>query len=778
MSSNTGNGDAGSDPNNVYPSLLSSNNFNPYTVSPYAPLTANQGGDNRNPEVDTIRAYSVSTIEVLANMNIATPNTFSINGQQILPNQIVSGITKAYVIGNSGIGTAEFVLQMNTTEILAISSVEATFQNENTGLPFTLNVKGQTNTQKLAVGTPPDPFPAGYIVNVDGNVLVDGNISSSGTFDISGLQVETLGVKTLLDVSGQSHLYGLVTAQNGINVTGNSYVLGRVGIQKTNPTEALDVVGNIRVSNNLDVSGNAQITGNTYIQGNLDVSGAINLEDVIIIDAKVTNVLTVLGRIDTSGLRINSPFTGLPSGTMVMEINGKSTFYNDMDITGGQLNVNATLAGNTYNTIKPTLLINESIPADNTARLEVNGFSNFLGSVYVENDIDASGTIRTVNEYVKNNLDVSGNLTVSGTTTFANAQFTNLYVQNKLDVSGQIDTSGLYVKNNLDVSGNLNVSGTTTFGNAQFANQYVQNKLDVSGQIDTSGLYVYNNLDVSGQIDTSGLYVYNNLDVSGNLNVSGTTTFGSAQFQNQYIQNKLDVSGQTDVSGLYVYNNLDVSGNLNVSGITTFGNAQFQTQYIQNKLDVSGQIDTSGLYIYNNLDVSGTLTVSGTTTFGNAQFQNLYVYNHLDVSGQIDTSGLYVYNNLDISGNLEASGNTVLYGTLDSRIPISTPTVSSASLTLPLNPYATIYVIDNGTYDPVTIDTISTPYYPNMVGTTSYFTATTASPSTGILLKYNGLGAGSPYTMTAPVPVPGLITMTCIGSDGSTINYFSTYPFA
>ena len=237
------------------------------------------------------------------------------------------------------------------------------------------------------------------------------------------------------------------------------------------------------------------------------------------------------------------------------------------------------------------------------------------------------------------------------------------------------------------------------------------------------------------------------------------------------------MSGQIDTSGLYVYNNLDVSGTLTVTGTTTFGNAQFQNQYIQNKLDVSGQIDTSGLYVYNNLDVSGNLTVSGTTAFGNAQFQNLYVYNHLDVSGQIDTSGLYVYNNLDISGNLEASGNTVLYGTLDSRIPISTPTVSSASLTLPLNPYATIYVIDNGTYDPVTVDTTST-YYPNMVGTTSYFTATTASPSTGILLKYNGLGAGSPYTMAVPVPVPGLITMTCIGSDGSTINYFSTYPYA
>ena len=651
MSSSTGNGDAGGDPNNVYPSLLSSNNFNPYTVSPYAPITADAGGDNRNPEVDTIRAYSNPTIEVLANMNIASPYIFSVNGQQIRPNQIQEGITNASVSGNGSVADAEFVLQIQATDILVISSQEATFQNEDTGQPFTLNVKGLIETQTLAVG-PTATFPPGYVMNVVGNIRIDGTIDSSGTFDISGLQVETLGVKNLFDVSGQSDLYGLVTAGNGINVTGNSYVLGRVGIQKTNPTEALDVQGNIRVSNNLDVSGNAQITGNTYVQGNLDVSGAINLEDVNIIDAKVTNVLTVLNRIDTSGLRINYPFpVGFPSDNMVMKINGMSTFYNDVTIDGGQLNVNATLAGDLVNRIRPTLLINQNFAADTTAKFEVNGLSNFVGSVYVRNDIDLSGTIRTVNAYVKNRLDVLGLVSVSGE-----------YIQNNLDISGQIDTSGLYVKNNLDVSGNLTVTGTTTFGNAQFLNQYVINKLDVSGQI-----------------DTSGLYVYNNLDVSGNLTVGGTTTFGNAVFVNQYVQNKLDVSGQTDTSGLYVKNNLDVSG------------------------------------------------------------------------------------------------ISVLDGTLDFRIPISSPTVSSATLTLSLNPYATMYIIDNSVFNTVTVDTTTTSYYPNMVGTTSYFVATTNVG--GIQLTYNRYG-GTSYSMTVPVPAPGLITMTCIGSDGSTTNYFSTYPFA
>ena len=490
------------------PNKLSSNNWNSFVTSPYSPLTSSGGGSDINPLIDSIRAFSVQQIQVLADFNIASPYSFSINGNQITPNRIYSGTANATITG--GITNSFVITYITGNPVFEVENTRAIFQNSS--FPYTLTVLGTTKTSLLSVGAPLSDVPSGSVALINGNVVVNGTITSTGSFDISGLQVSTLGVKQLLDVSGQTVLSGLVTARNGINVTGNSYILGNLGINKTNPATALDVSGNIRVSNNLDVSGNAQITGNTAIRGNLDVSGSnSNIQFVNIVNAHITDTLSISGDIDLSGvLNINYPYTGVPRSNTVMQVNGKTNMYNDLNIDGGQLIVNASLAGNVYSVIKPTLVVNANAPSIIDAKLEVVGLSNFLGNIAIENNIDASGNAR-------------------------------------------------------------------------------------------------------------------------------------------------------------------------------------------------------------------------------------------------------------------------IYGTLDSRIPTSSPTVSSAALTLPLNSYATTYIIDNSVFNTVTVDTTTTPYYPNMVGTTSYFAATTAAG--GVLLKYYGLG-GTIYTMTVPVPAPGLITMNCVGSNGSSRNYFSTYPYA
>ena len=126
---NTAGNNNGINMENPYPSLLSSNNFNPYTVSPYAPLTANEGGDSHNPLVDSLTPYSGTTIEILGNMNIADPYIFSIHNVPILPNQIIDGIVTATVNENAGITNSDFTVTMNAIPIMTVMAQSATFEN-------------------------------------------------------------------------------------------------------------------------------------------------------------------------------------------------------------------------------------------------------------------------------------------------------------------------------------------------------------------------------------------------------------------------------------------------------------------------------------------------------------------------------------------------------------------------------------------------------------------------------------------------------------------------
>ena len=188
---------------NPYPSLLSSNNFNPYTVSPYAPLTANEGGDSHNPLVDSLTPYSGTTIEILGNMNIADPYIFSIHNVPILPNQIIDGIVTATVNENAGITNSDFTVTMNAIPIMTVMAQSATFENYYGTPDYTLNVEGRTNTYQLAVGAGVPPIISPYAVYVVGSVKVDGTITITGLIDVSGLYI-----LNNLDISGQLNVYG------------------------------------------------------------------------------------------------------------------------------------------------------------------------------------------------------------------------------------------------------------------------------------------------------------------------------------------------------------------------------------------------------------------------------------------------------------------------------------------------------------------------------------------------------------------------------------------
>ena len=269
--------------------------------------------------------------------------------------------------------------------------------------------------------------------------------------------------------------------------------------------------------------------------------------------------------------------------------------------------------------------------------------NNILYELDVSGNIYISGHSQ-LQDVSCNNLDVSGNLTVLGHTQLQDVSCNNLDVSGNLTVLGHTQLEDVSC-NNLDVSGNLTVLGHTQLEDVSC------NNLDVSG-----------NLTVLGHTQLEDVSC-NNLDVSGNLTVLGHTQLQDVSCNNLDVSGILDMNCNyiIDVSNIYFCNNtailgsttdiLTISGDLDMSmnQIVTIADAT-DNSGVPSWGQVKAAIDASGTYwikVGNNLYY----------TIGNIGIGTSNPTSTLDVSGHTqlqDTS----CNNLDISGRAFMSGGT------------------------------------------------------------------------------------------------------------------------
>jgi hypothetical protein len=179
------------------------------------------------------------------------------------------------------------------------------------------------------------------------------NVDVAGILDVTGATTldSTLTVAGTTTLNGTANLNGNTNIGNATSdttaVTGilnvDSGVLyvdptnDRVGVNKTNPAQALDVVGNSAISGTLDVTGNVTLTANLNINGNTTIGNAsgdtttingtavsvpngLNIDsNTLVIDstndrvgiktASPTEALDITGNIKQSGVLFNSDGT-------------------------------------------------------------------------------------------------------------------------------------------------------------------------------------------------------------------------------------------------------------------------------------------------------------------------------------------------------------------------------------------------------------------------------------------------------------------------------------
>jgi microcystin-dependent protein len=152
----------------------------------------------------------------------------------------------------------------------------------------------------------------------------------------------------------------------------------RIGVNKVNPTEALDVEGNIKTSGSLTIDDTLEVDGLVEFRNNLIVDGDVSLGDIVL--KNITPDQT--GRnIGTSSLRFNNvfaqtvnaaTFTGSTfNGTFNGTLNGAATSLTSptvFQLTGEVNSTNQIIYGNsgnvggtrTFNTeISPTFITNK-----------------------------------------------------------------------------------------------------------------------------------------------------------------------------------------------------------------------------------------------------------------------------------------------------------------------------------------------------------------------------------------------------------------------------------
>jgi microcystin-dependent protein len=151
-----------------------------------------------------------------------------------------------------------------------------------------------------------------------------------------------------------------------------------VGINKVDPTEALEVVGNIKTSGNLVSNGNLEIFGTSTFKDNLTVEGDVDLRNLTAQDITPDQTGRNIG---TSSLRFNNIFAqtvnastftgGTFTGTFVGTLNGAATSLtsntnfkligeveSNIKTFGGQGNVGGTLEFET--TIDPAFVTDKT----------------------------------------------------------------------------------------------------------------------------------------------------------------------------------------------------------------------------------------------------------------------------------------------------------------------------------------------------------------------------------------------------------------------------------
>jgi len=528
-------------------------------------------------------------------------------------------------LNSSNIGSGILNVSYGGTGLTTITSNKLLVGDDTNSILQPSNLHWDRGNNRLGIGT---TTPSATL-DVSGNLNVLGNISGSGS-SLTNLNSSNIDRGTLSISYGGTGVSSFTSNQiligNGTNnliqtpnLTWNNNSLG---IGKTNPSETLDVSGNI--------------TSIGSVKGN---NGLITSKDLLF-----NNIAGASWQMDISNYILN------------FKNDNGGTFNNKLSLTNtGNLNVIGTISGNgsgltslnATNIDSGILSVSNGgtgLTTINSNKLLVgNGTSQIIqpSNLHWDNTNNRLG-ICTSNP--NSALDVSGNISVLGTFIGSGSTLTNLNTSNVS--SGTL--SALYGGTGCT---SINTTHFDTLENILKIKDSVVSKWTTSS---TSIYYNTGNIGVGitnpiGKLDIS----QNSTNVAFKVNQIGSGDLIDLQ-DNSISKFKIDTSGNITASVLY----LDASNNYIGIG-TTQPNKQLHVtneSQFDNKMTINGDISHNKRLTITNSVSGPALLINQLGSFPIIELQNngnttFKILDSGDVAIGTSTKSI----NVDISGNIKAS---------------------------------------------------------------------------------------------------------------------------
>jgi predicted acyltransferase (DUF342 family) len=454
-----------------------------------------------------------------------------------------------------------------------------------------------------------------------------GNSRMDFTGNIEG---NTISNVTITSLTGSNANYTNLTGNTFTSTNGNITSLTGSNANVTNITGSTISGSNVRVTSDMSVGGKVTVTGdisgsNLNLTGNATIDGDIVLKGNISIGNQTTDLVTF-------GADVSSSI--LPDVHNAFDLGSSSQNWRNLHVSGtGYIQ---------------TLQVNQVTVTniDVTGDLRVSG-SSFLGN---------GGDITVISGSIYNDQLTDNRVLIAGPNgEIEDSQyFTFDEVTLKVGTGGgnfEVDTAdgdvrtsgSLLVKSGTTITGSLNVTGSAN----------VVGPVDIKGDTKLTG-----SLNVTGSVSVIGSQT-----ISDNLAVSGNVYLGNDQGDNAI------VSGT-----LYTHNTTHI-GNMN----TIYGNAliisgavkQVGDSNINGNVTMTGSLTNSG-----SLNISGGASVTGAFTVG---------------SGSITSLGGDLY----VSGNLQVLGSSTTVSIQSQTVELDDNIIRLNAYS-PFQRYAGFEVMDSG----------------------------------------------------------------------------------